>query len=89
MKEDNGKAVFWGNRIKGNCEIRISGKGGEGKSENRNRSVIEGGGEDSLRMNEIVKEEGENVSNDDINNGVEVGNKNRVGIKEGNALPTN
>ncbi len=89
FNQDNGKVVFSANTIKPNSQITITPKAGQGNTENTNLTVIQAPAQHSLTINEIVKEQGQNVTNDDINNAVQVPNKNRVTIKQGNALPTN
>ncbi len=89
FNQDNGKVVFSANTIKPNSQITITPKAGQGNTENTNPTVIQAPAQHTLTINEIVKEQGQNVTNDDINNAVQVPNKNRVAIKQGNALPTN
>ena len=89
FNQDNGKVVFSANTIKPNSQITITPKAGQGNTENTNPTVIQAPAQHTLTINEIVKEQGQNVTNDDINNAVQVPNKNRVTIKQGNALPTN
>ncbi len=89
FNQDNAKVVFSANTIKPNSQITITPKAGQGNTENTNPTVIQAPAQHTLTINEIVKEQGQNVTNDDINNAVQVPNKNRVTIKQGNALPTN
>lgn len=51
--------------------------------------MISAPAEHVITINPIIKEQGQNVSNDDVNNAVNVANKRQASIKRGTSLPTN
>ncbi|WP_458127428.1 hyperosmolarity resistance protein Ebh [Staphylococcus epidermidis] len=89
FNSDNGKVVFSANTIKPNSQVTITSKAGTGNVENTNPLVISAPAEHVITINPIIKEQGQNVSNDDVNNAVNVANKRQASIKRGTSLPTN
>lgn len=89
VNQSNGKVLFTANTIKPNSQVTVTSKAGSGNTENTNPNVITAPPQHNVTINEIIKEQGQSVSSDDINNAVQVTNKRNAVVKHGSSLPRN
>ena len=84
-----GKVTFKANSLKPNSFIDTKSiAGNEGNLSNNDISLV-GPSYHDVSIREIVKEPGENVSNSDLNDAINVKNKNYANVNEGTSLPKN
>lgn len=87
--ETNGKILFNANSIKPNSNVIITSRAGSGLSENSNNNLVLAPSHHEITINTIVKEQGDNITEEDVNNAIITKNKLRASIKNGVPLPRN
>ena len=68
-------------------QVTIISRAGSGNTESSSTNTVAAPPLHTVVINEIIKEQGQNVSNEDVNNAVQVANKRNAVIK-GATLPT-
>ncbi|WP_438827666.1 hyperosmolarity resistance protein Ebh [Staphylococcus warneri] len=84
-----GKVTFNANTIKPNSDVTTIAKAGSGNAESTNTNTYNIPNAHTVTINQIVKDYGSNVTPEDINNAVQVINKQNATIKQGTPLPVN
>ena len=68
-------------------QVTIISRAGSGNTESSSTNTVAAPPLHTVVINEIIKEQGQNVSNEDVNNAVQVANKRNAVIKRGATLP--
>lgn len=89
LNESNGKILFNANSIKPNSRVTITSRAGTGVSENSINNEVQAPSRHEITNNVIVKEQGDNLTNEDVNNAIVADNKRNAVIKNGTSLPNN
>ncbi len=89
LDSTTGKVTFNANSIKPNSEVTAVAKAGSGNAASSNSRTLTSPAEHTVTMDQIIKEFGDNVTAEEINNAVHVNNKRNAVIKQGTNMPTN
>ena len=84
-----GKVTFKANSLKPHVLINTESIAGSDDNFSHNTVGIVGPEHHDVIIHEIVKEPGERVSNEELNNAINVDNKDHANVNEGVSLPTN
>ncbi|WP_415918637.1 hyperosmolarity resistance protein Ebh [Staphylococcus warneri] len=84
-----GKVTFNANTIKPQSNVTQLAKAGSGNAESTNSRTFRSAAAHTVTIDRIIKEFGDNVTTNDINNAVHVSRKRSATIKQGTAMPTN
>ncbi|WP_435056198.1 hyperosmolarity resistance protein Ebh [Staphylococcus pasteuri] len=89
LDSTTGKVTFNANTIKPNSEVTAVAKAGSGNAASSNSRTLPSPTEHTVTTDQIIKEFGDNVTAEEINNAVHVNNKQNAAIKQGTNMPTN
>ena len=81
FNQSNGIIIFNANSIKPESQVTIISRAGSGNTESSSTNTVAAPPLHTVVINEIIKEQGQNVSNEDVNNAVQVANKRNAVIK--------
>ena len=84
-----GKVTFKANSLKPHVLINTESIAGNDDNFSHNTVGVVGPDHHDVIIHEIVKEPGERVSNEELNNAISVDNKDHANVNEGVSLPTN
>ena len=84
FNQSNGIIIFNANSIKPESQVTIISRAGSGNTESSSTNTVAAPPLHTVVINEIIKEQGQNVSNEDVNNAVQVANKRNAVIKRCN-----
>ena len=84
-----GKVTFKANSLKPHVLINTESIAGNDDNFSHNTVGVVGPDHHDVVIHEIVKEPGERVSNEELNNAISVDNKDHANVNEGVSLPTN